>query len=169
MNAAYLHVASNHIPVIAMPLAFVVLAYGVVRKNLEITRLGFGIVIATALITIFVNLTGDPAEHVILGLQGIQRADIHAHEEAAEAVFAATEVVGALALLSLWLTRKGFYSKPAALLVLFGSLLTSVGFAKVAHLGGLIRHSEIRSGTELVNVPTGAPEDANHALPEEKD
>ena len=145
MNGAYWHIATNHIPVIAMPFIFFLLLGGLLRKSLDLIKASYVAAIVVALITIFVWKTGGPAAHVIKDLPGIQRSDIHEHAEAADFGFWAAEILGALSLIGLWLSRKGNSSTRWSYLVLLVALWASTVLARVAHLGGLIRHSEIRS------------------------
>ncbi len=146
MNGAFLHVATNHIPVIGMPFAMFILATGLIRGSREVIRISFVAIIAVALLCIFVNQTGDPAADTIRNYPGVLRSDIHNHEEAAEGAFVATEVVGVLALIGLWMTRGGATSTPISVLVLIGMMISSGWLGWVAHLGGLIRHPEIQYG-----------------------
>jgi len=148
MNGAYLHIATNHIPVIALPFAALLLLAGLARGSRDLIRASFAALVVIALITIFVYKTGGPAARVVHGWPGVQRSDIHAHAEAAEDAFVAAEVVGALALLGLWLTRGGRSAKGLTAFIFAAALITSGWLAWVAHLGGLIRHPEIRPGAE---------------------
>jgi hypothetical protein len=145
MNGAYWHIATNHIPVIAMPFIFFLLLGGLVRKSQDLIKASYVAAIVVALITIFVWKTGGPAAHVIKGLPQIQRADIHEHAEAADFGLWASEIVGALALIGLWFGRGGTLSPRWGYFVLVVALWASTVEARVAHLGGLIRHSEIRT------------------------
>jgi len=145
MNGAYWHIATNHIPVIAMPFIFFLLLGGLLRKSQDLIKASYVAAIVVALITIFVWKTGGPAARVIRGLPEIQRADIHEHAEAADFGLWAAEIVGALALIGLWIGRGGNLSSRWGYFVLAVALWASTVEARVAHLGGLIRHSEIRA------------------------
>lgn len=145
MNGAYWHIATNHIPVIAMPFIFILLLCGVLRKSQDVIKASYVAAIVVALITIFVWKTGGAAAHVVKDLPGIQRANIHEHAAAADFGFWAAEIVGVLALIGLWLGRRGNFSSRWGYLVLIVALWASTVEARVAHLGGLIRHSEIRA------------------------
>ena len=144
MNGAYWHIATNHIPVIAMPFIFFLLLGGLLRKSQDLIKASYVAAIVVALMTIFVWKTGGPAARVVKELPGIQRADIHDHAEAADFGFWAAEIVGALALIGLWRGRRGTLTSRWGYFVLLAALWASTVEARVAHLGGLIRHSEIR-------------------------
>jgi len=145
MNGAYWHIATNHIPVVAVPFIFFLLLGGLLRKSQDLIKASYGAAIVVALITIFVWKTGGPAARVVRELPEIQRADIHEHAEAADFGLWAAEIVGALALIGLWMGRSGNLSSRWGTFVLIVVLWASTVEARVAHLGGLIRHSEIRA------------------------
>jgi hypothetical protein len=161
MNGAYWHIATNHIPVIAMPFIFFLLLGGVLRKSPDLIKASYIASIVVALITIFVWKTGGPAAHVLKNHPEIQvqRADIHEHAEAADFGLWSCEIVGALALIGLWLRRRENRLSWWPWLVVVVSLWSSTVLARVAHLGGLIRHSEISS------APAPTPGDAPPASP----
>jgi hypothetical protein len=148
MNPAFLHEATNHIPVVGTPLAAALLALGLFRRSRELVRVSFAAFLVIAAIAIVVDLSGDPAARIVRVYPEISRTDIHAHEEAADYGFALAEITGALALIGLWLTRKETQSLNAGWCVLAAALLTTATLLRVAHLGGLIRHPEIRSGAK---------------------
>src|ERR1035438_8318565 len=105
-NGAFLHIATNHIPVISLPLCVIWLGIGIARRSQELIKLALSFIVLTALVTIFVYQTGGPAAHVLHGYPGILRSQIHEHAEAADDVFWAVEALGAAALLGLWLGRQ---------------------------------------------------------------
>lgn len=146
MNAAQIHLAINHFPVVLSAVSFVFLALGFFRRNELISRMGLALVIVSGLISIPVYLSGEPAESVLEGISGGLRSYIHEHEESAEVAFVLTEVTAAVALLALYITKKRpeLARKVLSLLMIL-SLLVFAKFAQVAHQGGVIRHSEIRS------------------------
>jgi len=145
MNGAYWHIATNHIPVVAMPFIFFLLLGGLLRKSRDLINASYVAAVVVALITIFVWKTGGAAAHIVRGLPEIQRADIHAHAEAADFGLWAAEIMGALALIGLWIGRRGNVSSRWGYFVLIVALWASTVEARVAHLGGLIRHSEIHA------------------------
>ncbi len=157
MNGAYWHIATNHVPVVAMPFIFFLLLGGVLRKSQDIVKASYVAAIVVALITIFAWKTGGPAAHVLKNYPEIQRADIHEHAQAADFGLWSCEIVGVLAIIGLWLGRgENRASRRWAYLVLVVSLWSSTVLARVAHLGGLIRHSEIR-GTPAIKDSSTPP------------
>jgi len=164
MNGAYLHIATNHLPVVGMPFAMTLLLIGLLRRNRDIIRMNLAALVAIAAITIFVDQTGDSAAKVLRAYRPeITHGVIHAHAEAADYGLAVTEIAGGLALLGLWLLRK--QDRPLTLiwLVFAAALLASVSLARVAHLGGLIRHPEISSTPPSTTpLPPAGDEDHHH-------
>jgi hypothetical protein len=144
MNGAYWHIATNHVPVVAMPFIFFLLLAGAVRKSRELTKAAYWASIVVAIVTVFVWKTGGPAAHALKEYPEIQRADIHEHAQAADFGLWSCEIVGALSIIGLWLGRGENRSVRWPYVVLVVALWSSTVLARVAHLGGLIRHPEIR-------------------------
>jgi hypothetical protein len=149
MTWAHLHLALNHVPVIGLPIVVLLLAWAVVRRSVELTRASLGLLVLLALVTIIVQLTGEPAEDLIEGLPGVVDAMVERHEEAALIGTIGMSVLGLLALVGWWRSRGGrvlarWYS-PA---MLIGGLVLAGYFGWVANLGGQIRHTEIRAGQD---------------------
>jgi uncharacterized membrane protein len=147
MNGPFLHLAVNHIPVVGVPVAFLLLAYGMVRRSADVIRASLWLLVLMAIAALVAWKSGGPAARIVKDIPGIMRPNIHEHAEAADYAFWGALILGGLALVGLWLSRHG-EGTPTALsaLILLGSLFMSVVFARVAHLGGLIRHPEIKSG-----------------------
>src|SRR5437016_8282493 len=98
MNAAFFHLAFNHIPVIGVPFCFLLLTAGVGRKSRDLIWAGFVALVLVAILTIPAYKSGGRAARLIKDIPGIVRADIHEHAEAADDAFVALEGLGALAL-----------------------------------------------------------------------
>src|SRR5581483_355647 len=137
MNGAYWHIATNHVPVIAMPFIFFLLLAGAIRKSEDLIKASYVAAIVVALITIFVWKTGGPAARIVHSYPDVQRSDIKEHAEAADFGFWSSEIVGALAIVGLWLARGGRRSTRWPYFVLVVALWSSTVLARVAHLGGL--------------------------------
>jgi len=152
MTAAQIHLALNHLPVLLLPVGLLLLAVGLGRRSLDLKRAGLAFLVAASLAGIPVYLTGEGAEEIIEGRVGVNDADIHEHEEAAEWGFIAVLVTGALAALAFFLTRGNDRFRLAPVLVLLVGLVASVILFRVAHLGGLIRHPELMSGPPVSEV-----------------
>lgn len=157
MNAAHFHLIINHLPLAGLLFGLLLLVGGLVVKSKPITNAAHFILVLAAILVFPAYFSGEDAEHSLMDqVQGIEKAIIHEHEEAALFSFVLTLVVGALALASLWVNNKAKKeNKFMIYLLLIVGLVALTSIAQVAKLGGEIRHTEIRkgstntSGTEL--------------------
>jgi hypothetical protein len=149
MNLAHLHLLLNHVPVIGTIVAVLLLAYALWRKSAELTRVALGMFVILAFFGLAVYLTGEPAEHVAQRLPGVTRDAIHEHEEAGLIAAWLLGAVGALSLGGLIDYRRRPEGVPRrfGFILLILSLFPALAMARTANLGGMVRHSEIRSDT----------------------
>ena len=148
MNGAQLHLALNHVPVILSIISFAILLWGWLSKSPEIRKVAFTLIVVNAIFAGATFLTGEPAEEVLEKLPGFSEILVHEHEEAGEAALIVSIVAGVSALAALYLAKKKpQFAHYALMISLFLMLLTSLAFLKTAHLGGLIKHDEIRPPT----------------------
>jgi uncharacterized membrane protein len=148
LNGAQMHLLLNHLPVIVPVIGLGVSVLGWRSGSEDTRRIGLGLLVIAAVLTVPTYLTGDPAEDVVKNYPGISRLLIRDHDDAALWVLILNLLSGAIAALilvaqerrSAWATRK--LSWWALLMV---SLMAIGAAARTAHLGGLIRHEEIRS------------------------
>jgi uncharacterized membrane protein len=157
INLVHVHLLLNHVPVIAVPIAMVLLAMAIHRESSEVAKSAMLLMFATAIVTIVVFLTGEPAEELVEKLPGISESMMEAHEEAALVATIATGVLGGVALVAL-VSKIG---RPISRKVIWTSLLlagvTWGMIAWTANLGGQIRHTEIRGmGVGAVPNDTGS-------------
>ena len=150
MNATHLHLILNHVPVFGsiVGLALLLLARG--RKSEELKKTAFGFFVAVALLSVPVYLTGEPAEDTVKPLPGVSKAIVEQHEEAATVAFTGVIIMGAAGFAGLVASRGGRTTPGWFLSSLLGAsviVVTLVGWT--AHLGGQVRHTEIRSGSKV--------------------
>ena len=126
------------------------LAYGIVRRSQELTKAGMGALVIVALLAIPAYLTGEPAEEIAERLPGVTEQLIETHEDAAKIAFAASLVVGMLALAGLGLYRGKEPPLAMALGLVALALAAAGAMAWTANLGGKIRHPEIRGEASRV-------------------
>ncbi|OGR85693.1 MAG: hypothetical protein A2901_05715 [Elusimicrobia bacterium RIFCSPLOWO2_01_FULL_54_10] len=145
MNAAHLHLAINHFPVVGFIIASPLLAWAVFRKSDVLAKTAFGLIIIIGLSAAAAFFTGEPAEELVEGMPGISESLIEEHEEAAEFALIVSLIAGAVCLVSLIVFRGG---RPLPLWLLMGVLTLSLAAAgamgRTANLGGMIHHEEIR-------------------------
>ena len=146
MNWAQVHLMINHFPVIGVLGALLVFVYGLLRRSDEVKRLGLGLLVLIALITIPVFFTGQAAEHVVKDLPGVTESYIGDHEDIALLALALIELLGVVALGGLFLfLRSGSLPQWYIALVLVMALASAGIVGLAANLGGQIRHTEIRA------------------------
>jgi hypothetical protein len=157
-NDAHLHLLINHLPVEGAIFGTLVLAFGLVRRWSAAQPVGLWILVVSAVSALPAYLTGEPAEHLIAGTPGFDRALAHEHEAAALWAAIAMGITGVAALATLWMGRGG-RSRPRwmAGLTLVLSLWACTVLARTAQLGGMIEHPETREGYTAPPRPVRTP------------
>ena len=148
MSAAHVHLLLNHIPILGSIFGLLVLCYGMLRKSDEIKKTSLGVFLITALLTIPVYLTGDGAAEIVSNLPGVSTAIIQQHDKAATITMIAIEILGAVSLLSLflsWRSRRELRSWMALGVLILAMISSGLG-AWTGSIGGQIRHTEVRAG-----------------------
>jgi fucose 4-O-acetylase-like acetyltransferase len=142
MNAAFVHLALNHVPVLGSVFGLVLLAVAVTRRNETLLRAAWVTFVFVALVAIPVYLAGEGAEEIVERQPGVSHAAIETHEQTALVALIAVEALGLLAAMALVVSRRR--AVPAwlgtASLVLALLVVRIVGVT--AERGGRIRHSE---------------------------
>lgn len=144
MDAVQVHLALNHLPVALVLIGSVILLVGTFLTNTSVIKTGASCLLAAGIFTLPVYFSGEDAEHKIEHMQGVIEDDIEEHEEAALYGGIACGVVALLALIG-FLGR--FYSPEHSrfkILLFVASLVTCAILLRVSHLGGLIRHPELK-------------------------
>ena len=170
MDTVHIHLLLNHVPILGVLFGSLVLLYGVLRRSEDGVRIGLATLVLAALFAIPVYLTGEGAEEAVEGLPGVSEALIGEHEEAAEAGFIGTGVLGVLAALALVAGWRGSARVgPLRWTVAAGGLVAFGWLAYVGSQGGQIRHTEIRGdfGAGGTSRAEGAPVSPGRAGNEE--
>ena len=164
MNASQIHLALNHVPLFFSIIGGLVLIYGFIRKNESIKILSLYFMIAAAVFTLPVYLTGEGTEEMIEKLPGISEGMIEEHEEMAKIGLIIIIITGVAALGALVLKKKTSFLKPVLILCAILSFASFGVFAQTAHLGGQIRHTEIQNNS----VASTKSENPNNESDEKK-
>jgi hypothetical protein len=146
MNPAQVHLALNIFPPALNIAVLFVFALALIWKSPAAMRVALALAVLSALIAIPVYLTGEPAEHLVRDLDGVNRAAMHTHEDAAEYAFIALCVQGVLALAALILYGKRDVPKWAAIVSMLVVLFATTTVFRTAYLGGKIKHPETQMG-----------------------
>jgi uncharacterized membrane protein len=146
MNAAQIHLALNHAPLFLSIIGGGILISGMIKKNESYKSLSLYLLVAAALLTIPVFLTGEGTEELVENLPGVNETAIEKHEDMAKISLIIIIITGAVGLLGIFIKK----NTGLARIVFTGALLLSLAsfgtMAQTAHLGGLIRHNEIQNG-----------------------
>lgn len=146
MNPAQLHLALTHLPVVGALLAAATLSIGAVTRSPATRRAGLALLLFAGVSAIPTHLTGEGAEEIVEERPGVSEAIIERHEDAAGYALALVLLGGAVAAGSLLAARLGREQAARALFAgaVALALVDTVVLGWVAHLGGEIRHDEIR-------------------------
>jgi hypothetical protein len=163
MDIAYLHLITNHIPIIGLPFALVILLVGIWLKNDEMKALGLVALTVLGFITLGVYLLGQGGEDFVEDLAGVSHDAIENHEKMATVSLALVGLTGLVSLFGL-IFYKGFgllfrraseeietrpnsiFPKWLLFAVLLLALLSSGAVGYTGKLGGKIRHTEFYGG-----------------------
>ena len=136
-----------HLPVVLTPLVLLLLAIGQWKKRDGLLQLGYAILIACAAAGAVAFYSGPSAFEMLQEKLTLERDLVEDHAAIARAAFIVTLVAGALAIQALLQFAQ---EEPPARwlrhLILAGALVACYLMAWSAHLGGQIRHPEVRGG-----------------------
>jgi uncharacterized membrane protein len=146
-NVAHLHIAINHIPVILIPAALVVLAVGGWRRSEVVFRTGIVIAWVGVLSGLATYFTGDPAADLVLATEKAQEKTLDPivgeHDASASWALGSAVLVAAAGVWA-W-RRKGLGREVTVPILVLTALCTAI-LGRTALLGGRIRHPEARAG-----------------------
>ena len=154
LNVAHIHLLLNHLPIIGTLVGLLLLAAAFFRKSDELKRVGFTAFVITALITIPVYLTGEPAANIVEKLPDVTEALVDTHKDAATISFIAVGILGVVALWGLWRYRRADVIPHLLVILLLAMSVVASGLMMwTGFLGGQIRHTEVRA--DLVVAVSG--------------
>lgn len=169
MDPLQLHLLGNHVPVIGVLFAALTLGVGLARRAQGLRRFGIVCVLGVALTTVPVYFSGEPAEERLERSVAIPEAILERHEDAARVSLIAAMALGAWALALLWRSRKRAVTGMETALLLIATIAAAGTVAWTAHLGGQIRHSEVRSAVTANEAASGEPGSAAGAAEDRDD
>ncbi len=145
MNAAQIHLLSNHIPLALPFIGILILLISIFIKSDIAKRIGYLILVLGGLFTIPTFLSGEGAEEIVEQI-GRSHDLIHEHEESAETFAYLNYLLALLAAFALWFNwKKANWEKYLFMAVLTLSIVAA-GFALcTGESGGEISHPEIHS------------------------
>ena len=159
MNLAHIHLLLNHFPTVGFAVGLGLFVVALVGRSEELKRSSMIIFVLMSLLAFATYVSGNAAQMVLKGRDGVSDALIKAHQDAALLAFIFMEITGVLAWIALWQYRQ--ISRMRAWTVTAVLILSIISFglmAQAANLGGGIRHPEITAGTvaphELIETAT---------------
>ncbi|NCZ95385.1 MAG: hypothetical protein EBZ16_07675 [Flavobacteriia bacterium] len=84
MDATYLHLLVNHLPLFGALFGTIALVWGLLKHNAGLKTAGLAFLIAASAGGWMAHISGERAEHFVEELPGVSRRTVHEHEEAAE-------------------------------------------------------------------------------------
>lgn len=156
MNGAHWHLVLNHLPIIIPMVGLFVMIGGLFLKSEILKRTAYCIFILGSIAAIAAFSTGEGAEEIVEGIQGIDEDFIEVHEETAEVFAIILYVLGGASLLGLWASwKEKSFSNPIVFATIVLSLLGLFYAKQTGTTGGEIRHTEIREGSSPSVIKEG--------------
>ena len=150
MNSVQLHLALTHVPVILSLISLFMLITALFLKNTTLIKTSYLLMLTAGITTLPVFFTGEGAEEAIENLPNVS-ATIERHEEVAKLAMISIAVAGLAALTALFSFKWTVASSVFKIAVLVLAVVSGGLMAQTAHLGGQIRHTEIRNGVAFQN------------------
>ncbi len=152
MNSVQVHLALTHVPVILSLTGLIMLIAAFFIKNTTLTRTAYILLLVAGVAAVPVYFSGEGTEEAIEKLPGVSEAIIERHEEVAKLAMISIATGGLLALAALFTFRWQMAARVFKTLILLLAILSGGLMVQTAHLGGQIRHTEIRDGAVMLNV-----------------
>jgi hypothetical protein len=159
MDFVHLHLLLNHVPVIGAVLGVGLLAVAVLRRSSELGKTALVLFAILAATSIAVFMTGEPAEELVEKLPGYSEALTERHEEVAEVAMIAMIIVGVFGMATLIMFRKRALDRWVSPVALALSVVATGIMGYAANLGGMIRHTEIRTSAVVTTPLENGDED----------
>ncbi|CAM4237450.1 hypothetical protein [Flavobacterium terrigena] len=154
MNDAHLHLLINHFPIIGLFFGFLILLFGMIKKNATLKSTAYIIFISCMIMGKISMMTGDKAEHSVEEMAGFSHDYIHEHEEAAELFMKPLYILGLVSIFGLVaLSKKRENEKFVSICAMLIAVICLFLSKNVGTSGGEIRHTEIRENTNISNTP----------------
>ncbi|HUF03176.1 MAG TPA: hypothetical protein VMM38_03290 [Aridibacter sp.] len=169
MDTAYLHIVTNHIPIVGVPFAAALLVLGIWKNSDDLKSAAFLSFFALGLVVILVYLTGEPAEELVENIPGVGENAIDDHEDFAFYALGSVLATGAVSGIA-FLLFKGWrvlvrgkkvdgesstYPVWLAPSILVLALISSGVLSYTGKLGGMIRHTEFYGAAPAAEADEG--------------
>ena len=168
MNSVQMHLALTHVPVILSFVGLLMLMVAFVIKNPALTKTSYVVLLVAGVAAIPVFFSGEGTEEAIENIPGVSEAVIEKHEEVAKLAMISIAAAGLFALAALFSFRWQVATRVFKMVVLLLAVTSGGLMAQTAHLGGQIRHTEIRNGVALQNGNNASGENEVNANQQQK-
>jgi len=125
------------------------LIIALMTKNSTLTKTSYIIILIAGIAALPVFFTGEGTEKAVENAPGVSEGIIERHEEVANLAMISVAAAGVLALGALFSVKWIRAARVFRVVVLFLAVLSGGLMARTAHLGGQIRHTEIRNGASM--------------------
>ncbi len=145
MSAAHLHLTVVHLPVVGVPIALAMLAVGHLRGHEILLRFAYCLLVVCGVLSIAAFYSGPPTYELLESELQAEKERVEQHAVIGRAAFIAGILVAVIAIQALLQFLQG--EPPARwlrLTIFLGALVLSYLLVWSAHLGGGIRHPEVR-------------------------
>lgn len=150
MNGAQLHLLTVHLPVVGILAALILMAVALVRDSEAMVRTAIGFVVFGTVLAAPAYFSGPDALAVVRRFTEIDEHLVEQHAIVAKAAFFASVVVAAIGV-KIWRDSIAAATGKGVRIGLLCALLAIAWLmAWTAHLGGVIRHPEIREPSTWV-------------------
>ncbi len=161
MNSVQIHLALTHVPVILCLLGLAMLITALIIKNNALVKTAYILLLIAGISVLPVYFTGEGAEETVEHLPGVSEALIEEHEDMAKFALVSILATGTLALATYVSLRWIKTNQVLKIFVILLGFLSAGLMIQTAHLGGQVRHSEIRKGAVATNNPESTENTGN--------
>ena len=151
LNPAHLHLMLTHLPVLGTLFGLGLLLLSILQANPDLRRVSLWAFVLAGLSAVPTYLSGRPASALLLKLMpGTSMDASDQHAEIAIIALIASSVLGLVALVALFVYRRGKRApKWFTAVSLLLAIATTALMVWTATLGGNIRHTEISTARDL--------------------
>ncbi len=161
MNPVHVHLILNHVAILSGLFSLIIFFAGLYFTEKVLLRTAMIGFVFSALITIPVFLTGEPAEEVVEELPGISHAVIESHEDAAAFSIWVVQLLGLVSLFGLF--APSTYDRTIKYMISGFGIVSVVSMIYTGLEGGKIRHTEIQGQSQgAVIQPVESDHDEEH-------
>ena len=167
-----MHLAMTHVPVILSLVGLIILIVAFFIKNTTLTKTSYILIFVAGVGALPVYFSGEGTEEAIESLPGVSDAVIERHEEIAKLAMISIGAAGLVALGALLAFRWQVAARVFKMVVLLLAVTAGGLMIQTAHLGGQIRHTEIRNGVAVLNgneAPGENEPNGNHQQEKDND